>query len=160
MFNKIQSILFPRDVIKDRKAHVYMSTRAKACLFIDATFFLVIGLTALVGPSGFWGPTYNAIRDTVPISAWGAIFVVLAGYLSYAGLVGSAKHARNSLMLSAAVKTWWFVGFLLSAAVGGIIGPTIVPCVGALIAWDLVQCRQPSRVAMEDVIDPVPVERA
>lgn len=129
-----------------------MSVRAQLYLAVTAVFHLSLALFCLLDGVVLASPSYYAIQLVAPFWAWGLVMLVVGIVCSVAAVTRHETTARVGLLLAVLVTASWAAGFVASAAIGTLAGPTGPLVWAALLAKDLLQCRSPLRVPMESVV--------
>lgn len=133
-----------------------MSTRARGYLSIAGARHLLIGLACIIGSDLFDSPAFIQIKQVLPITLWGVLFLTNAALCLAAAVVGHGGLARTSLIYSAASTAVWAGGFIAAFVAAletnqPLTAPTGVVIYLAVAGKDLVVCRNPMRSPFEDL---------
>lgn len=135
-----------------------MTPRARAYMTICALRHVLLGLMCVIRPGDFTSPSYDGVKDVLPVPpdaalvTWGAAFLVIGAIAVWAAVNGSENAARHALTGSVVVTLMWVGGFIWSILTGSLVGWSGVIIWAALAAKDLTMLRDPLRNPFEDMI--------
>lgn len=128
-----------------------MTRRAQVYLAICFARHLGIGAGCVFTASRYSSPVYSAIKDVLPISVWGGLFLITAAACAVAAMTRLETPARIALLMSAVLSACWAWGFITAAYQGHTSVPTSPIAWVSLALYDLTMLRQPLRNPFESM---------
>lgn len=139
-------------VSKDRNPEA-MTKRGRVYLLAAFLSHAAVGAFILCFPRQFAAAAFIPIVNTLPMPAWGCMFVVSGLLCGAAAWLRQANLARVGLVASAAtlgactIGLWiGIIGVWLS---GHTVSPISVIFMSTIVAYDLIVCTQPLRSPFE-----------
>jgi hypothetical protein len=129
-----------------------MTNRARGFLAGTAALFGTLAGFLLFHTGAFESRTYTSIR-LLPLWLWGGLMAVLTGYLVTAAWWRNRDVARWALVGAAVVCGLWTAGFVAALITGDLAGPTAMLFSLFATFVILLQCVQPLRVPLEEVVE-------
>jgi hypothetical protein len=132
--------------------HDLMTGRARAYLLTTALMHGGIGFYCIFEQDKFQSVSYRQLMDVLPLTVWGAGFMLVAVLSIVAAVRRAESFAYLALIFAVVLTSAWASGLISAAVVGKLAGPTGPISWTALAMKDLIQCRMPLRVPLEPVV--------